>query len=198
MTLEQTLDSSNNTNIATNHNMSGWATAQKMSNDVHHAARMDKKAEIEHTNLINQQNLSNQAALDEMNHNRTFNRLMMMVGANKLLNLETEDSIAMAAALKGNSDSSMLSILSQLSGAGIGTKNLAMTPPETGVASQMANYNALNAQNYQNQAASSALANALTGASTVLAGIVNKTLYNIPPVGSSPMQQPQTTTQHQV
>lgn len=195
MTLEQSLDSSNNTNIMTNHNMPGWSTAQKMSNDVHHAARMDKKAEIEHSNLINHQNWSAQAALDELNHNRTFNRLMMMVGANKLLNLDTEDSIAMSEAMKGSSNSAMLSQLSQLVAASIGNKTAAITPPETGVAAQMANFNALNAQNYQNQAASSALANALTASATALAGIVNKTFTNVPPVGSYPIQQPQAAPQ---
>lgn len=190
MSLEQTLDSSNNTNIATNHNMAGWASAQKMSNDVHHAARMDKKAEIEHSNLINQQNLSNQSALDELNHNRTFNRLIMGAVANKLLNLETDDAVAASQLMKGDANASMLSILSQLSGGSIANKTAAITPPETGVTSAMAQLNALNAQNYQNQSASSALANALTASSVALAGIVNKTMQNTPPVGSFPIEQP--------
>lgn len=190
MTLEQSLDNSNNCNIATNHNMSGWSTAQKMANSSNHDLMMLKKAEMEHSNAIHVQSLSNQSMLDNLNDNRLLSKLILVAGANKLLNLETEDSVAAGELLKKSANSEMLSVLSQLSGGSIANKTAAATVPETGIAAQLANYNALNAQNYQNQAASSALANALTAASVALAGIVNKTHYNVPPVGTTPIEKP--------
>lgn len=185
MSLEQTLDGSNNTNIATNHNMPGWATSQKMSNDVHHASRMDKKAEVEHSNLIATQQLANQSAVDQLNNTRTMDRLIMGALANKLLNLEPEDAVATGEILKGSANASLSSLLSQLNAGGLGIKSLAISPPETGVANALASYNAVSSHGAQQTAASSALANSLVAATQALAGIYQKGLVNTPPVGTS-------------
>ena len=186
--LEQTLDSTNNTNIATNHNMAGWSSANKMANDVSHAARNDKKTELEYSNAINQQNLSNHSALDELNHNRTFNRLMMMVGANQMLNIDPTEAVATDALFQGKANASWLSQLGQLAAGSIANKTAVATVPETGVANALATYNAVNSQNAQNNATNSALANALTAATVALAGISQKGMVNTPPVGAAPAQ----------
>ena len=185
MGLEQTLDASNNTNISTNHNMAGWSTSQKMSNDVHHAARMDKKAELEHSNLIAHQNLANQSALDQLNSSRTMDRLVMGAIANKLLNLEPEDAVATGEILKSSANAGLSSLLSQLNAGGLGVKSVAITPPETGIANALASYNAVSSQGAQQTAASSALANSLVAATQALAGIYQKGLVNTVPVGTS-------------
>lgn len=190
MTLEQTLDSTNNINIATNHNMAGWSTAQKMTMDVQHSARNDKKAEIEYSNAINQQNLSNHSALDELNNQRTFNRIIMGSIANKLINVDAEEAVAADALFQGKANASVLSLLSQLGAGQIGGKIAMTTPPESGVTQLMAQLNALNAQNHQNQAATAALANSLTSANAAIAAILTKNAYNVPPVGTAPSPQP--------
>ena len=184
--LDQSLDSSNNTNISTNHNMPGWSTAQKMTMDVQHSSRNDKYAELAYQNAVNQQNLSNHSSLDELNANRSMNRLVYGALAEKFINLGTDDAIANSELIKGGANGSILSVLSQLSGGQIGTKTAQSTPPESGVTQQMAQLNALNAQNGQNQAASTTLAATLVA----LAGISAKGMYNVPPVGSTPIEQP--------
>jgi len=186
MSLEQSLDSSNNTNITTNHNMPGWATAQKMTMDVQHSSRNDKMAELAYQNAVNQQNLSNHSALDELNSNRAMNRLVYGMVAEKFVNIGTDDAIANSELIKGSSNGSILSTLAQLAGSSIGTKTAAITPPETGVVNAMAQLNALNAQNGQNQASTATLAATLVA----LAGISNKGMYNTPPVGTAPIEKP--------
>jgi uncharacterized protein YdbL (DUF1318 family) len=186
MSLEQTLDSSNNTNIATNHNMSGWATAQKMTMDVQHSARNDKYAEIAYQNTIANQQLANQSALDQLNSTRAMNNLIFGALAEKIINLDPTDAVAAGELFKGSSNASILSILSQLGGGQISAKTAMTTPPETGVTQLMAQLNALNSQNYQNNTTNSSLA----AANAALANILMKNAYNVPPVGTAPIEKP--------
>lgn len=185
MSLEQTLDSANNTNIAANHNMAGWASAQKMTMDVQHSARNDKKAEMEYSNAINQQNLSNHSALDELNNSRTFNRIIMGTLANKLMNVDSEEAVATDALFQGKANASILSVLGQLGGSQMAAKTAMTTPPESGVVPLMTQLNSINAQNTQNQSATAALANSLSTANAAIASILTKNAYNTPPVGTA-------------
>ena len=182
MSLEQTLDSSNNTNISTNHNMAGWSTAQKMTMDVQHSGRNDKYAEVAYQNTIANQQLANQSALDQLNSTRAMNNLIFGALAEKIINLDPQEAVASGELFKGASNASILSVLSQLGGGQIAAKTAMTTPPESGVTQLMAQLNALNAQNYSNNSTNSSLA----AANAALANILMKNAYNTPPVGGAP------------
>ena len=186
MSLEQSLDAANNSHVATNNGMPGWASAQKMTMDVQHSARNDKFAELAYQNSLTQQNIANQSALDHLNSSRAMNNLIFGAIAEKMINLGPQDAVAQDALFQGKANASIMSVLSQLSGGQIGAKTAMTTPPETGITQLMAQLNALNTQNYSNNQTNSSL----SAANAALANILMKNAYNVPPVGTTPIEQP--------
>jgi hypothetical protein len=181
MSTDLTLDTINNSNLKTVGEMPAWAIAQKQASDISHATRSDKFSELAYQNAVALQNLQNQSALDHTNGVRAISQNYLGALAEKMVTLDPTESTAIGQLFKANGDSSMLSILSQLSGGQIGAKVAQSTPPtsaaDTGFSSLLAMQNTLNQQNYSNNTTNSSLAATMTA----LAGILTKQLVNTPP-----------------
>ena len=181
MATTETLDTVNNTNLKVVAECPSWALAQKQTNDVSHAARNDKYAELAYQNAIAHQNLANQSALDHTNGVRAISQMYLGSLAEKFITLDPKEGASIGQLFKDNANASILSILSQLSGSQVGAKVAQSTPPtsaaDTGFSSLLAMQNTLNQQNYSNNTTNSSLASTMTA----LASVLTKIAYATPP-----------------
>jgi hypothetical protein len=139
MATEQTLDTVNNSNLMTVADTPSWTNAQKSQNDTSHASRLDKLLEMTLQNALAAQQRNNQLA--EIHMGKTIE------------NLSSTDPVEAASTAKlfrGEGDSSIGSILAQISAGQIGAKTAMTVPPETGTTQLFAQLNALTSQNNQN------------------------------------------------
>lgn len=169
MATEQTLDTINNTNLKVIAENPSWTLAQKQANDISHAKRTDQLAELALQNAISHQNRIN-----------TLSESYVGGMLEKSVSIDPAEAVSSAKMFKGESDSAILSLLTQLNGGQIGAKIAQSTAPETGVpiVPLMAQLNALNSQNYNNNTTNASLAATMGAISTIL----SKIAYNNPPV----------------
>ena len=158
-----------------------WANAQRQTALVAHQSRNDQFAELAYQNAIADQQFARQSAADYANDLRTVSKMYFGSLANKLLNQDLEQSMAEAQVMKGNADSTILSILGQLSGGQISAKVAQSTPyktPDNDFLTGLAFANTLNQQNYSNNSTNRDLA----AVGAMLAEIVmkNATTYPVP------------------
>ncbi len=148
-----------------------WANAQRQTSMTSHSDRTDKFAEIAYQNAISNQQLATQAALDHQVEIRSINKMVLGVLANKLINVDAEEAISSSQLFKGNANSDILSLLTQISSGQVSLKAAVSSPPttaaDTGFASLLAMNNTLNQQNYSNNAANSSLAAIMTALSAI-------------------------------
>jgi len=138
MATEQTLDTINNSSLLTVADTPSATNAQKSANDTAHASRLDKLLEMTLQNaLASQQRNSIQA---ETHMGKVIENLSSM---------DPVEAASTAKLFRGESDSSLGSILAQLSAGQIGAKTAMTTPQESGMVSLLAQLNASTEQNNQ-------------------------------------------------
>ena len=139
MATEQTLDTINNSNLMTVADTPSWTNAQKSQNDISHASRLDRLVEMQLQNALAAQHRNNMLA--EINMGKT------------IANISSTDPVEAASTAKlfrGEGDSSIGSLLAQLSSGQIGAKTAMTVPPESGTTQLFAQLNSLTEQNNQN------------------------------------------------
>lgn len=139
MATDQTLDTINNSNLMTVADTPSWTNAQKSTNDISHASRLDKLLEMTLQNALGSQQRNN---------------MLSEVHVGKIIENSTSvdpiEAVSTAKLFRGEGDSSIGSILAQLSAGQIGSKTAMTTPPETGTTQLFAQLNSLTEQNNQN------------------------------------------------
>jgi hypothetical protein len=135
MATEQTLDTINNANLKTVGESGAWSIAQKAMNDVSHASRIDKIAEVALSNLVAHQGRMQQ--LSEM--------VIGKFGENAT-SVDPLEAVAVGKTLRSESDAANASILAGLA-AGRQSLNSASAD----------NFATFNAMNHTNQATNAAM-----------------------------------------
>lgn len=181
MALDSTIEVLGHTNLKQIAENGSWSNAQKQNAMVAHTGRNDQFAELAYQNAIANQQLATQSALDHQNEVRAINKMFLGALSNKFINMDAEQAVSESQLFKGNANSDILSLISQVAAGQISGKVAMTTPPtsatDTGVASLLAMTNTLNQQNYSNNTTNSSLAALMTA----MAGIMAKNVVNTPP-----------------
>lgn len=164
-----TLDTINNTNLKTVAEAPAWSLAQKAMNDIQHTDRHSGYLDLAMKNTVDHQNRMNMLAESSV--------ARFMERANTM---DPSEAISTAKAFKGESDSAVLSLLSQISAGVVGQKTASIAVPETGLSSALAGLNAVNSSNYSNNTTNSSLAASMAA----IASVLNKIAYNTPPTSA--------------
>lgn len=182
MATEQTLDTVNNVNLKTVQEEPSWAAAQRQLGAAAHQDRHDRLSEVMYSDL-----------LEHRKHVNTLATTYLGRICDNASSLDPVEAISMAKAFKGESDSSIASLIAALSSGQIGGKIAMTTPPETGVTQMFAQLNALTNQNSQNSnsiaAQVLAMANAMNhtnqstnSAMVAIAQVLAKMAQTVPPI----------------
>lgn len=143
MATEQTLDTVNNANLKTVAESGAWTTSQRFIGSSAHQDRMDRYSEVLFSDL-----------LEHRKHINLLATTYLGRVCDNASSIDPIEAISTAKAFKGESDSAVLSILSQLAGGQVAAKTAQSTPPtsasDTGVASLLGLLNATTNQNSQN------------------------------------------------
>ncbi len=133
------MDTVNNVNIKTVGEEPAWAAAQRQVGSAAHLDRMDRMSEVLFSDL-----------LEHRKHINLLTTTYLGRVCDNASSLDPVEAISTAKAFKGESDSSIGSLLSSLGAGQIMAKISQSTPPESGVTQMMAQLNALTNQNSQN------------------------------------------------
>jgi hypothetical protein len=142
MATEQTLDTVNNVNIKTVGEEPAWAAAQRQVGSAAHLDRMDRMSEVLFSDL-----------LEHRKHINLLTTTYLGRVCDNASSIDPVEAISTAKAFKGESDSSITSLLAALAAGQISAKVANTTPPETGITQLFAQLNALTNQNSQNSGA---------------------------------------------
>jgi hypothetical protein len=182
MATEQTLDTVNNVNIKVVGEEPAWAAAQRQVGSAAHLDRMDRMSEVLFSDL-----------LEHRKHINLLTTTYLGRVCDNASSIDPVEAISTAKAFKGESDSSVTSLLAALASGQIASKIANTTPPESGVTQLMAQLNALTNQNSQNSnviaAQNFALFNAMNqtnqstnAAMAAIAQVLAKMSQTTPPV----------------
>lgn len=189
MATEQTLDTINNVNAKVVGEEPSWAASQRQVGSAAHMDRMDRMSEVLFSDL-----------LEHRKHINLLTTTYLGRVCDNASSVDPVEAISTAKAFKGESDSSISSLMAALVSGAIGQKVAVATPPESGLASALAGLNATTNQNSQNSnaiaAQNLALLNAMnqtnqsTNATmTAIAQILAKLAQTTPPITGSGVPQ---------
>lgn len=139
MATDQTLDTVGNVNISTVMGQPSWAAAQRQTNNAAHMDRNDRLSEVMFSDL-----------LEHRKHTNLIATTYLGRICDNASSVDPIEAASTAKLFKGESDSSIASLMAALSAGSISQKIAVATPPETGLASMLAGLNATTNQNSQN------------------------------------------------
>lgn len=181
MATEVTIDTVNNTNLKSIAEIPSWSMVQKTANDVSHAKRVDQLVELAMQNMISHQQRINSIS------ETYIGRLCDTASS-----IDPAEAVATAKMFKGESDSSITSLLASLSSGQMQQKIAQTTAPETAVTSQIAHLNALTNQNSANNSHVFNMNEATLTSMAAVAQVLSKLSHTTPDVTGKSTPRPGT------
>jgi hypothetical protein len=181
MALEDTIDTVNNANLKSIAEIPSWSSVQKTANDVSHAKRVDQLVEMAMQNMINYQQRINTIS------ESYIGRLVDTASS-----IDPVEAVATAKLFKGESDSSILSLLTSLAAGQQEVKVAQSTPVETAMTQATAYQNAIVNQNAQTSSHIASMNQSTLNSMHAVAQVLSKLAHTMPDVTGKQVPAPGT------